>query len=72
MFECLLQTRQRQSVDKLLVEGAEGFTFTGDQDRYDACEEAVNGVLQSIKRVAQSWKVNLLFLGIDRMFHQCF
>ncbi|KAJ7879914.1 hypothetical protein B0H14DRAFT_3082805 [Mycena olivaceomarginata] len=34
----------------------QGFTFTGDQDRYDECETAVARVVQDIKRLAQQWK----------------
>ncbi|SJL04032.1 uncharacterized protein ARMOST_07389 [Armillaria ostoyae] len=45
-----------QSVDEIIRDGAVGFTFTGDQDRYDECEAALNKVLQDIKRLAQRWK----------------
>ncbi|KAK0188663.1 hypothetical protein F5146DRAFT_1002724 [Armillaria mellea] len=46
----------RQSVDEIIRDGAVGFMFTGDQDRYDECEAALNKVLQDIKRLAQRWK----------------
>ncbi|KAG7445004.1 uncharacterized protein BT62DRAFT_951320 [Guyanagaster necrorhizus] len=46
----------RQSVDEIIKDGAVGFTYTGDQDRYDECEAALNRVLQDIKRLAQLWK----------------
>lgn len=46
----------KQSVDEIIRNGAVGFTFTGDQDRYDECEAALNKVLQDIKRLAQRWK----------------
>ncbi|KAK0202563.1 hypothetical protein DFS33DRAFT_910256 [Desarmillaria ectypa] len=48
--------QHRQSVDKVVRDCALGFTFTGDQDRYDECEAALNKVLQDIKRLAQRWK----------------
>lgn len=48
--------RQRQTVDDLLVEGAHGFIDTGDQDRYDECENAISQVLQEIRRLAQRLK----------------
>lgn len=35
----------------------EGFVYTNDQDRFDACEEAVNAVVKKVKRVWQVWKV---------------
>ena len=53
----LLQEQQRQAVDKLLTDGARGFVDTGDQDRYDECETAVNEVLKNIKRLAPRFKV---------------
>ncbi|KAF8216598.1 hypothetical protein K438DRAFT_1797518 [Mycena galopus ATCC 62051] len=48
--------RYRQSVDDIISQGAEGFTSTADQDRYDECETAVSKVVQEIKRLAQQWK----------------
>ncbi|KIM44702.1 hypothetical protein M413DRAFT_25141 [Hebeloma cylindrosporum] len=48
--------QQRQHVDGILVEGAQGFTYTGDQDRYDECETAVNEALKAIKRLAPRLK----------------
>lgn len=53
----LSQEKQKRLMDDILIQGAEGFTFTGDQDRYDECETAVNQVLQEIRRLAQRWKV---------------
>ncbi|KAG7093615.1 hypothetical protein E1B28_007279 [Marasmius oreades] len=50
--------KYRTSVDKILSEGASGFTYTGEQDRYDECESAMNRVIQEIRRL-QRWK-NLL------------
>jgi centromere/kinetochore protein ZW10 len=44
-------------MDKLLTDGARGFVDTGDQDRYDECETAVNEVLKNIKRLAPRFKV---------------
>ncbi|KAJ7091428.1 hypothetical protein B0H15DRAFT_778155 [Mycena belliarum] len=46
----------RQSADDTIAQAAEGFTFTGDQDRYDECESAINRVVHEIKRLAQRWK----------------
>ena len=43
-------------VDKILAESTQGFTSTGDQDRYDECESAMNRSLQEIRRVSQKWK----------------
>ncbi|KAK0466988.1 Centromere/kinetochore Zw10-domain-containing protein [Desarmillaria tabescens] len=34
--------QHRQSVDEIVRDGAVRFTFTGDQDRYDECEAALN------------------------------
>ena len=44
-------------MDKLLTNGARGFVDTGDQDRYDECETAVNQVLKNIKWLAPRFKV---------------
>ncbi|KIK61807.1 hypothetical protein GYMLUDRAFT_42852 [Collybiopsis luxurians FD-317 M1] len=51
--------KQRLLVDTILTQGTEGFTFTGDQDRYDECESSMNRVLQEIRRVSQKWKGTL-------------
>ncbi|KAF4610462.1 hypothetical protein D9613_006989 [Agrocybe pediades] len=48
--------REQARIDKLLVEGAQGFLYTADQDRYDECEAAVNEALKQVKRLAQSLK----------------
>ncbi|KAJ7334235.1 hypothetical protein DFH08DRAFT_302683 [Mycena albidolilacea] len=48
--------QHKQSADDIISQGAGGFTFTGDQDRYDECETAVSRVVQDIKRLAQQWK----------------
>ncbi|KAF9530454.1 hypothetical protein CPB83DRAFT_850950 [Crepidotus variabilis] len=48
--------RQQLAIDKILADGAEGFAYTGDQDRYDDCEAAVNSVLQHIKKLANRLK----------------
>ncbi|KAJ7759219.1 hypothetical protein B0H16DRAFT_1885130 [Mycena metata] len=45
-----------QAANDTIVQGAEGFTFTGDQDRYDECEAALSRVVQEIKRLSQRWK----------------
>lgn len=37
---------------------AEGFIYTNDQDRFDACEEAVNAVVKKVKKLWQVWKVS--------------
>lgn len=54
---CAPQEKHRQSANDIISQGAEGFTFTADQDRYDECESAVSRVVQEIKRLAQRWKV---------------
>ena len=48
-------------MNKLLTDGARGFVDTGDQDRYDECETAVNQVLKDIKRLAPRFKVSFKF-----------
>ncbi|KAF9073312.1 hypothetical protein BDP27DRAFT_1216330 [Rhodocollybia butyracea] len=48
--------KQRQVVDTILSDGTRGLPSTGDQDRYDECENAMNRVLQEIRRVSQKWK----------------
>jgi len=45
-------------IDEVL-DVTEGFVYTNDQDRFDACEEAVNAVVKKVKRVWQVWKVSL-------------
>ncbi|KAJ7917487.1 hypothetical protein B0H13DRAFT_2231393 [Mycena leptocephala] len=49
-------TVHRQSANDIIAQGAEGFTFTGDQDRYDECETAVSRVVREIKHLAKRWK----------------
>lgn len=51
-------------VDATLANGAQGFAYTGDQDRYDECEMAVNEALKHIKRLAQRLKVYLIHILI--------
>ncbi|PPQ69821.1 hypothetical protein CVT26_014198 [Gymnopilus dilepis] len=48
--------REQLKVDTTLAERGQGFTYTGDQDRYDECEAAVNQVVKDIKRLSQSLK----------------
>lgn len=55
-----IQEEQCTEIDMLLVAGAQGFTYTGDQDRYDECEMAVNEALKAIKRVAHRLRVRVL------------
>ena len=43
-----------------LLDEAGGFIESSDQDRFDRCEEAVNRVLQRIRRLSQEWKVGCL------------
>lgn len=61
----LPQESQRRIIDELLVNGAQGFTYTGDQDRYDECEAAINEVLKTIKRFGQKIKVG----GVHQNLH---
>ncbi|GLB41696.1 putative centromere/kinetochore Zw10 [Lyophyllum shimeji] len=48
--------REKQAVNKILKEGAQGFTYTAEQDRYDECESAITEVLQQVRRLAQRLK----------------
>ncbi|KAJ7654458.1 hypothetical protein DFH06DRAFT_1298890 [Mycena polygramma] len=48
--------KHRQSANDIISQGAEGFRFTADQDRYDECETAISRVVQEIKKLAQRWK----------------
>ncbi|KAJ7623164.1 hypothetical protein FB45DRAFT_752778 [Roridomyces roridus] len=48
--------QHRQSANDIIAQRAQGFTYTGDQDRYDECENALSRVVQEIKRLAQRWK----------------
>ncbi|KAF5373242.1 hypothetical protein D9615_007430 [Tricholomella constricta] len=48
--------REQQALDKILTEGAQGFTYTAEQDRYDECESAIMQVLQEVRRLAQRLK----------------
>ena len=52
----LLQDQQVAELDTIL-DPTQGFVDTGDQEQFDACEAAVNEVMQKIKRVSQRWKV---------------
>lgn len=57
-FLILAQDNQRQSINEILTTAA-GFTDTGEQDQYDACESAITRVLQEIRLLAPQWKVCL-------------
>jgi protein transport protein DSL1/ZW10 len=48
-----------RAVDQLneALDNAEGFVGTTDQGRFDECEEAVNQVLQDIRKFSQQTKV---------------
>ena len=50
---------QGRQVDQLndTLDKAQGFVATNHQERFDECEEAVNQVLQDIRRFAQQVKV---------------
>ncbi|KAK7061029.1 ribosome biogenesis protein ytm1 [Paramarasmius palmivorus] len=48
--------KHRLSIDTIISEGASGFTDTGEQDRYDDCEAALNRVLKEIRMISQRWK----------------
>ncbi|KAF9224001.1 hypothetical protein BS17DRAFT_795581 [Gyrodon lividus] len=39
-----------------LLAGANGFTDTSDQERYDECETAITQVLRDVRSVAHAWK----------------
>jgi centromere/kinetochore protein ZW10 len=51
--------RQKQKVDTILVDGAQGFLDSADQARYDECEAALIQVLNEIRHLASKLKVNL-------------
>ena len=50
------QAREEKLADEVL-DSAQGFIDTNQQDRFDECESAVNDVLKRIKRIAPQWKV---------------
>ncbi|TBU47577.1 hypothetical protein BD309DRAFT_951562 [Dichomitus squalens] len=50
--------REERLIDEML-DRASGFMDTTQQERYDECEEAINDVLQRIRRVAPQWKAVL-------------
>ncbi|KAJ3826774.1 hypothetical protein F5880DRAFT_1542189 [Lentinula raphanica] len=51
--------KQRQIIDNILTTGTQGLDSTGDQERYDDCENTMNQVLQEIRRISQKWKTLL-------------
>lgn len=56
------QDDQCQRVHNVL-DDAQGFVRTNEQDRFDQCEEAVNGVLQDVRRFGQQVKVRSIILA---------
>ncbi|KAG6817517.1 hypothetical protein H0H87_007485 [Tephrocybe sp. NHM501043] len=48
--------REQRALDATLTAGAQGFMYTGDQDRYDECESAMTQVLGEVRRVASRLK----------------
>ena len=61
------QAREERLVDEV-VDTARGFIDTTQQERHDECEEAVNDVLQCVRRVAPQRKVHLFeFKSEDRV-----
>jgi len=48
--------RQKQKVDTILVDGAQGFLDSADQARYDECEAALIQVLNEIRHLASKLK----------------
>jgi len=53
----LSENRHCQALDEVLVKGAQAFTYTGEQDRYDECEAAVNDTLRNVKQLASKLQV---------------
>ncbi|KAG6850756.1 hypothetical protein H0H93_008794, partial [Arthromyces matolae] len=49
-------TSEQKTLDAILTAGAQGFTYTGDQDRYDECESAMTEILRAVRRLASSFK----------------
>ncbi|KAG6888664.1 hypothetical protein C0995_006782 [Termitomyces sp. Mi166 len=48
--------REQKALDKILKAGTQGFTYTGDQDRYDECESAMTQVLKEVRQLASRLK----------------
>lgn len=57
----MFQEKYRQEIDDILA-AAKGFVDTGEQDRYDECENAITQALREIRLLASQWKVGLLFV----------
>lgn len=57
-------------MDNILAQGAQGFGYTGDQDRYDECEEAISQVLREVRRLAQKLKVRFSLQDFRDRFTQ--
>lgn len=51
------ENRHCQALDEVLVKGAQAFAYTGEQDRYDECETAVNDTLRNVKQLASKLQV---------------
>jgi centromere/kinetochore protein ZW10 len=51
------ENRHCQALDEVLVKGAQAFTYTGEQDRYDECETAVNDTMRNVKQLASKLQV---------------
>lgn len=54
-----MQDKQRSRIIGLL-DRAEGFVETADQDRYDECEAAMGDVLRESLSLGNQWKVSNL------------
>ncbi len=61
-----LKDSQSQKVNDIL-DSAEGFVGTTDQERFDVCEAAVNQVLQNVRRFAQQVKVDYPMKSIAQL-----
>ena len=57
---------QARQIDQLhsILDRTEGFIGTTEQERFDECEEAVNQVLQDIRKFAQQTKVFIVVVQI--------
>lgn len=65
------QGRMIEQLDDVL-DRAQGFVGTTEQDRFDECEEAVNEVLQDIRKFAQHVKVSNALFAPDHFDSQVY
>lgn len=54
------QLEQQDIIIDILTSKTEGFTGTADQDRYDECEDAINDVVKTTRKLANGLKVRFV------------